>query len=110
VLVEGDLARLGRPANIRFSDAGDLFVLEDNSAGDLSRNPAAGGVNNIWVLPRHETGTDNLELCASTPEEPTGPWFSPDNKLLYLSIQSDTFPGRIIAIRHPGNYNQPYDR
>jgi secreted PhoX family phosphatase len=109
VLVEGDLARLGRPANIRFSDAGDLFILEDNSAGDLSRNPAAGGVNNIWVLPRHETGTDP-ELCASTPEEPTGPWFSPDNKLLYLSIQSDTFPGRIIAIRHPGNYNQPYDR
>jgi hypothetical protein len=49
-------------------------------------------------------------VAATTPEEPTGSWFSNDNQLLYLSIQSETFPSRVIAIRHPQNFNQPYDR
>jgi hypothetical protein len=51
-------------------------------------------------------------LFAQTVDEATGPWFSLDNKLLYLSIQADP-PRRshIIAIRHPGGgFNQPYDR
>jgi hypothetical protein len=42
--------------------------------------------------------------------EPTGPWFSNDNKLLYLSVQREGLPSHVIAIRHPGNFNQPYDR
>ncbi len=109
VVVEGDFARLGRPDNLRFTDAGDLFVMEDHSASDFSRG-ATGNVNQIWVLPRHEEGSENLILFGATPDEPTGPWFSFDNKLLYLSIQAD--PPRashVIAIRHPGNFNQPYD-
>ncbi len=44
-------------------------------------------------------------------DEPTGSWFSFDNQLLYLSVQADPpRTSRIIAIRHPQNYNQPYDR
>jgi secreted PhoX family phosphatase len=109
VVVEGDFARLGRPDNLRFTDAGDLFVMEDHSASDFSRG-ATGNVNQIWVLPRHEEGAENLVLFGATPDEPTGPWFSFDNKLLYLSIQAD--PPRIshvVAIRHPRNFNRPYN-
>jgi hypothetical protein len=44
--------------------------------------------------------------------EPTGPWFSNDNRILYLSIQADPpFQSRVIAIqRTGGNFDQPYDR
>ena len=110
VVVEGNFARLGRPDNIRFTDAGDLFINEDHSASDFGRGPT-GNVNQIWVLPRGQEGAPNLILFGSTPDEPTGPWFSNDNQLMYLSIQAD--PPRhshVIAIRHPGNFNQPYDR
>jgi hypothetical protein len=110
VVVEGDFARLGRPDNLRFTDAGDLFIMEDHSASDFNRG-ATGNVNQIWVLPRKQEGAANLILFAATPDEPTGPWFSFDNQLLYLSLQAD--PPRVshvIAIRHPQNFNQPYDR
>jgi secreted PhoX family phosphatase len=110
VVVEGDFARLGRPDNIRFTDAGDLFINEDHSSSDFARGPT-GNVNQMWVLPRGQEGAENLILFGVTPDEPTGPWFSFDNKLMYLSIQADP-PRRsfVIAIRHPANFNQPYDR
>jgi secreted PhoX family phosphatase len=111
VVVEGDWARLGRPDNIRFTDAGDLFIMEDHSSSDFGRGPT-GNVNQTWVLPRHEEGSADMILFAQTVDEATGPWFSLDNKLLYLSIQADP-PRRshLIAIRHPGGgFNQPYDR
>jgi secreted PhoX family phosphatase len=111
VVVEGEWGRLGRPDNLRFTDAGDLFIMEDHSAADFGRGPT-GNVNQTWVLPRHQEGSDNLILFAQTVDEATGPWFSFDNELLYLSIQADP-PRRsdIIAIRHAGGgSNQPYDR
>jgi uncharacterized protein DUF839 len=113
VVVEGDWARLGRPDNLRFTDAGDLFLMEDHSGGDFTNHPEAGGMNQIWLLPRGEEGSDNMILFATLPNafEPTGPWFSNDNKLLYLSVQADPpFHSRVIAIsRNGGNFNQPYD-
>jgi secreted PhoX family phosphatase len=111
VVAEGDWARLGRPDNIRFDDAGDLFIMEDHSASDFARGPT-GNVNQTWILPRHEEGSASLILFANTVDEATGPWFSSDNKLLYLSIQADP-PRRshIIAIsRDKGNFNKPYDK
>jgi secreted PhoX family phosphatase len=58
--------------------------------------------------------TENLIPFASMPNrfEPTGPWFSNDNHILYLSVQADPpFRSRVIAIqRTGGNFNQPYDR
>jgi hypothetical protein len=110
VLVEGDFARLARPDNLRYSKAGDLFIMEDHSSGDFAQ-PGTGNMNEIWVLPRREVGAGNLELFATLPNktEPTGPWFSPDNKLLYLSVQADPpLRSRVIAIRRDGgNFNQP---
>ena len=110
VVVQGDFARLGRPDNLRFNDAGDLFIMEDHSASDFGRGPT-GNVNQVWVLPRHEEGAANLILLAATQDEPTGAWFSNDSRLLYLSIQAE--PPRashIIAVSQPANWNRPYDR
>jgi secreted PhoX family phosphatase len=113
IIVAGDFARMARPDNIRFTDAGDLFIMEDHGSSDFAQ-PGTGGMNQVWVLPRGETGAENLELLAALPNrfEPTGPWFSNDNRILYLSIQADPpFQSRVIAIqRTGGNFNQPYDR
>ena len=113
IIVAGDFARMARPDNIRYTDAGDLFIMEDHGSADFAQ-PGAGGMNQVWVLPRGETGAANLRLFATLPNrfEPTGAWFSNDNKILYLSVQADPpFNSRVIAIqRTGGNFNQPYDR
>ena len=111
VVVEGDWARLGRPDNLRFNNAGDLFIFEDHSTSDFGRGPT-GNVNQTWILPRHEEGSANMILFANTVDEATGPWFSRNGKILYLSIQADP-PRRshIIAItRDNENFNKPYDK
>jgi secreted PhoX family phosphatase len=111
VLVNGDFGRLSRPDNLRYTDAGDLFIMEDHGSSEFA---LAGGSNEIWVLPRGQSGAENLVRFASMPNrfEPTGPWFSNDNQLLYLSVQADPpLQSRLIAIsREGGNFNQPYDR
>jgi hypothetical protein len=85
--------------------------MEDHSGSDFRNNPSTGGVNQTWVLPRHQEGSANMILFAQTVDEATGHWFSRDNKLLYLSVQADPPPRSRIAIRHPGGgFNQPYDR
>jgi uncharacterized protein len=113
VLVEGDFARLARPDNLRFNRAGDLFIMEDHSSGDFAQ-PGTGNMNEVWILPRRTQGAENLLLLATLPNrtEPTGPWFSFDGRLLYLSVQADPpFQSRVIAIRREGgNFNQPYER
>jgi len=37
-------------------------------------------------------------------------WLSYDNRLLYLSLQSDVRPSQIIAARHPTTWNRAFDR
>lgn len=102
VLVEGDFTKLSHPDNIRFTPAGDLLIIEDNGSA-LTRDPATGkaangGMNEIYVLPKRASGADKLSLFASVPNggEPTGPAFSRNGKLLYLSVQGD--PSRSLAI------------
>jgi secreted PhoX family phosphatase len=109
VLADGDFGRLIRPDNLRFTDAGDLFIMEDHGSSEFAQ---ARGSNDVWVLPRGESGAENPVLFATLPQrgEPTGPWFSNDGRLLYLSVQRDGIPSHVIAIRHSGNFNQPYDR
>jgi secreted PhoX family phosphatase len=108
-LVEGNFGRLARPDNLRYTDAGDLFIMEDHSASDFARGPT-GNVNQVWVLPRGEEGAANLILFAQTSDEPTGPWFSNDNHLLYLSVQAERpRVSHVIAIQAPQTFNYPYD-
>jgi secreted PhoX family phosphatase len=106
VLVEGDWDRFSRPDNLRFDHRGDLLIFEDNGSA-LDTDPRTGGNNQVWVLPAGRTGTDALRHFATVRGggEGTGPWFSRDEKLLYLSIQDQAQPdgsdSRVIAIRAP---------
>ena len=105
VLVHGDFARLSHPDNIRFTPAGDLLIFEDNG-DDLEAQPGTHGVNQVWVLPKGRGGASHLVPFARTMNEPTGPWFSRDGELLYMSIQGD--PSRVIVIHGRRGFDEPY--
>lgn len=110
VLAEGDWAQLSRPDNLRFNRRGDLLILEDNGS-DLGKF-GIGDNNQALVLPKGKTGTDALQPFATIRGggEGTGPWFSRNSKLLYLSIQDQAQPdgsqSRVIAIRAPKSFNR----
>jgi secreted PhoX family phosphatase len=106
VLAEGDFAKMSRPDNIRYDRSGNLLIFEDNGSA-LDSNPATGGNNEVYVLPKGKTGSENLRKFATIRGggEGTGPWFSKHGKLLYLSIQDQAQPdgseSRVIAIHVP---------
>ncbi|MCB2409058.1 alkaline phosphatase PhoX [Hymenobacter lucidus] len=65
--------------NLTFDSQGNLYVLQD------------GGRNHVWVIrPCHTQANPAVELFAVTPNgcEPTGMTFSPDEKFMFISIQS----------------------
>ena len=105
VLVEGDFAKLSRPDNLRYDRRGNLLILEDNGSA-LDTDPRTGGNNQAWVLPKGKTGADALRHFATIRGggEGTGPWFSRNGKILYLSIQDqepappDGSDSRVLAI------------
>ena len=105
VLVEGDFAKMSRPDNVRYDRSGNLYIFEDN--GSALSNPATGGNNEVYVLPKGTSGAENLVHLATIRGggEGTGPVFSPNGKLLYLSIQdqgqADGSDSRVIAIHVP---------
>ncbi len=105
VLVEGDFARMSRPDNLRYDRAGNLYLFEDN--GSALGNPATGGNNEVYVLPRGASGAEHLVHLATVRGggEGTGPVFSRNGRLLYLSVQDqaqdDGSDSRVIAIHVP---------
>jgi secreted PhoX family phosphatase len=111
VLAEGDWTRFSRPDNLRFNRRGDLLIFEDNGSS-LDNDPRTGGNNQVWVLPKGKTGADALQQFATIRGggEGTGPWFSRNSKLLYLSIQDQAQPdgsqSRVLAIRAPKTFNR----
>jgi len=100
ILVEGDFAKMSHPDNLRYDRRGNLLILEDNGS-DQSKS----GDNQAWVLPKGKTGAENLRHFATIPGggEGTGPWFSRNGKVLYLSIQDQAQPdgseSRVLAIQ-----------
>ena len=97
---------MSRPDNLRYDREGNLLIFEDNGSA-LDSNPATGGNNEVYVLPKGKTGSENLRKFATIRGggEGTGPWFSRHGKLLYLSIQDQAQPdgsdSRVIAIHVP---------
>jgi hypothetical protein len=107
VVLEGDFAALSHPDNLRFTPGGDLLVLEDNGS-DLGRQPATGGRNQLWLFPRGRAHGGRVFAVVQATSggdeepvggEPTGPWFHPNGRVMYLSIQAD--PSYILAVRGP---------
>ncbi|UPL47860.1 PhoX family protein [Hymenobacter sublimis] len=65
--------------NLTFDSQGNLYVLQD------------GGLNHIWLIkPCHTQAAPAVELFAVTPAgcEPTGMTFSPDERFIFISMQS----------------------
>jgi secreted PhoX family phosphatase len=80
------------PDNLAFDLAGNLWITSDISGSSMNKkdNQYTSFKNNaLYVIPRHGQDAGNVIRVASAPKdaELTGPWFSPDGKTLFLSVQ-----------------------
>ncbi len=80
------------PDNLAFDLAGNLWITSDMSGSAM--NKAEGPYmpfknNSLFVIPRYGKDAGKVIRVASAPRDAefTGPWFSPDGKTLFLSIQ-----------------------
>ncbi len=80
------------PDNLAFDQSGNLWFTSDMSGYAMNRadKPYFPFKNNsLFVIPRYGNDAGKVVRVASTPRdaELTGPWFSPDGKTLFLSVQ-----------------------
>ena len=88
----GEETGLTCPDNLAFDLAGNLWITSDISGSSMNKkdNQYTSFKNNaLYVIPRHGKDAGNVIRVASAPKdaELTGPWFSPDGKTLFLSVQ-----------------------
>lgn len=72
--------------------AGNLWMTSDMSGSAMNKEskPYMSFKNNsLFVIPRYGKDAGKVIRVASAPKdaELTGPWFSPDGKTLFLSVQ-----------------------
>ena len=91
------------PDNVAFDGAGNMFVMEDRGAASNS-NPnrvvlidRATGELSVFAEVVQENNTPGVNAA----DEPTGPHFSPDKKILFLNLQRANGTGVSIAISGP---------
>ncbi len=80
------------PDNLAFDLSGNLWMTSDISGSAMNKEngPYMPFKNNgLFVIPRYGKDAGKVIQVASAPRdaELTGPWFSPDGKTLFLSIQ-----------------------
>lgn len=80
------------PDNLAFDMAGNLWMTSDMSGSAMNKTnkPYFSFKNNsLFVIPRYGEDKGKVIRVASAPRdaELTGPWFSPDGKTLFLSVQ-----------------------
>jgi uncharacterized protein len=91
------------PDNLTFDAAGNMFVCEDKGAADNS-NP-----NRILLIDRDSGDISvfgELSVETQTPgenvaDEPTGPCFSPNGRVMFLNLQRADLGGVTLAITGP---------
>ena len=88
----GEATGFSCPDNLVFDLAGNLWFTSDISGSEMNNTekPYMQFKNNgLFVLLRHGTDAGKIIQIASAPNdaELTGPWFSPDYKNLFLSVQ-----------------------
>lgn len=99
------------PDNLAFDQSGNLWMTTDMSGSAMNQpeGPYMPFKNNsLFVVPRHGKDAGKIIRVASAPRdaELTGPWFSPDGKTLFLSVQH---PGEQTKdINHPTS-TWPFD-
>ncbi|TLS49894.1 DUF839 domain-containing protein [Paenibacillus antri] len=78
------------PDNITFDSNGDLWTVTDMSSGSMNKGVfAAFGNNGVFVIPSSGPSKGEALQFASAPKdaELTGPWFTPDERTLFLAVQ-----------------------
>ena len=80
------------PDNLAFDHSGNLWITSDMSGSSMNKEdkPYMSFKNNsLFVIPRYGNDAGKVIRVASAPKdaELTGPWFSPDGKTLFLSVQ-----------------------
>ena len=80
------------PDNLAFDLSGNLWITSDMSGNAMNKEdkPYMPFKNNsLFVIPRLGENAGKVVRVASAPKdaELTGPWFSPDGKTLFLSVQ-----------------------
>lgn len=80
------------PDNLAFDQSGNLWMTSDMSGSAMNKSdgPYLPFKNNsLFVIPRYGTDAGKVIRVVSAPRdaELTGPWFSPDGKTLFLSVQ-----------------------
>ena len=100
------------PDNLAFDQSGNLWMTSDMSGGSM--NKADGPYlpfknNSLFVIPRYGEQAGKVIRMVSAPvdAELTGPWFSPDGKTLFLSVQHPG--GETTDINNPTS-SWPFDQ
>ena len=99
-LAGGEETGFACPDNMAFDKAGNLWITSDISGSLLNKEPYIPFKNNgLFVVPRTGSQAGKVIQMASAPAdaELTGPFFAPDGKTLFLSVQ------------HPGEYSNNMD-
>lgn len=95
-LVGGKETGFACPDNMAFDTAGNLWFTSDMSGSLMHQEPYTDFKNNgLFLVPRTGPKAGEILQIASAPSdaELTGPFFAPDGKTLFLSVQ------------HPGEYS-----
>ncbi len=99
------------PDNLAFDLSGNLWLTSDMSGSAMNKEdgPYMPFKNNsLFVIPRYGNDAGKVIRVASAPKdaELTGPWFSPDGKTLFLSVQH---PGeQTVDLKNPTS-KWPFD-
>ena len=88
----GEKSGFSCPDNLAFDFAGNLWITSDMSGFSMNKidSPYMPFKNNsLFVIPRYGNEAGKVIRVASAPRdaELTGPWFAPDGKSLFLSVQ-----------------------
>jgi secreted PhoX family phosphatase len=92
LIVGGEENGFSCPDNLVFDYSGNLWFTSDISGSSMNRpdKPYMAFKNNgLFVMIRHGEKAGKVIQIASAPTDAefTGPWFSPDYKTLFLSVQ-----------------------
>tara|TARA_B100001287_G_scaffold46867_1_gene35917 strand:+ start:264 stop:1946 length:1683 start_codon:yes stop_codon:yes gene_type:complete len=108
----GEKSGFSCPDNLAFDFSGNLWITSDMSGYSMNKidGPYMPFKNNsLFVIPRYGNYAGKVIRVASAPRdaELTGPWFAPDGKSLFLSIQH---PGeRTTDLKNPTS-KWPFDQ
>lgn len=86
----GTKAGFSCPDNMAFDQNGNFWMTSDISGGSIGKpDYKAFGNNGLFVIPRRGKQAGQVIKVASAPNDAefTGPFFSPDQKTLFLSVQ-----------------------